>query len=301
MEKDKAVVNHTFENSTRFYRPAPAKVNLFLHVRNRRSDGYHNLESLVAFTDVCDDIEVEKNNDLELVISGPFADSLSNNKDNLIIQAARLLAKFAEIKPKARIFLRKALPVAAGIGGGSSDAAATLLALRDLWQISIKSKTLHEQASELGADVPVCLTQGPRLVRGIGHDLTIIKKLPTFALVLANPRYPLYTSEVFRCLTPPFPTGQKWDRRSTLNFYSQLVESRNDLEPVACKLAPVVSRVLAELKNLTNCRLARMSGSGTTCYGLFDDIISAELAAQKLHKRQKNWWVKACAIRSTNV
>lgn len=267
----------------------------------RRQDGYHNLESLVVFTDVCDQIEVENYDDLELIISGPFAGKLSNNEDNLIIQAARLMAKVAGIRPNARIHLRKALPIAGGIGGGSSDAAATLLALRDLWQISLNSKAIHALASELGADVPVCLTQAPRLVCGIGHDHTKVEKLPNFALVLANPRQPLYTSEVFRRLSPPFPNGQKWDRCSTLNFFSRLIECRNDLEPLACKLAPVVSKVLSELKNLTGCRMARMSGSGTTCYGLFDDIMAAESAAKILNKRQKNWWVKASLIRSTNI
>ena len=276
---------------------APAKINLFFHVKNRRADGYHDIESLVVFTEVCDHIEVENYEDLELVVSGPFANALPHNNDNLIIQAAQLLARTAKIKPRARIHLKKVLPVAAGIGGGSADAAATLLALKELWKISINTKDLNALAFNLGADVPVCLSQGPRLVSGIGHKLKTVENLPEFALLLANPRQPVYTTQVFRRLSPPFPFRQPWEKHPTLNFISRLGECQNDLEPSACNLAPEISEVLKELQNLSGCQLARMSGSGATCYGLFDDLNTAQAAARILVKRQKSWWVCASLVR----
>ena len=285
------------KSGARFCRPAPAKVNLFLHIKGRRADGYHELESLVVFTDICDQIEVEEIDGLKLVISGPFANGLPREDGNLIVQAARLLALAAGITPHARIHLWKALPVAAGIGGGSADAAATLLALRDLWHISMDDKILHELATQLGADVPVCLAQSPRLVGGIGHDLKAVTQLPAFALLLANPLQPLSSAQVFRCLSAPFPIRRQWDRRTAQDFFSRLLECHNDLEPPACSLTPVVSEILAELDILPGRRLVRMSGAGATCFALFDDLATARSAAQILLARQQNWWVRASLIR----
>lgn len=282
------------------FRPAPAKINLFLHVKNRRADGYHEIESLVVFTDLCDHIKVEDSDGLELLASGPFASALPSSENNLIFRAARLLARAANIKPRARIFLKKVLPVAAGIGGGSADAAATLLALIDLWKISISAAALHDLASNLGADVPVCLSQSPRFISGVGHDLEKIEKLPPFALLLVNPRYPLNTAQVFRHLSTPFPIHQRWDNGATENFLSKLGECQNDLEPPATSLAPIISEVLEELQDLSGCQLARMSGSGSTCYGLFEDLNKAESAAQLLLKRKKNWWVQSSLVRDIN-
>ena len=295
-EKTIAVAKTKSKPGPRFYRPAHAKVNLFFHIKNRRVDGYHDIESLVVFADVCDHITVENCDNLELVVSGPFANALPHNNENLIIKAARLLALTAKIKPRARIHLEKILPVAAGIGGGSADAAATLLALKDLWQISINSEALYILASKLGADVPVCLTQSPTLVSGIGHDLMKVEKLSVFALLLANPRHPVHTTQVFRRLSPPFPIRQPWDKHIKQMFIPRLGECQNDLEPSACDLAPVISEVLQELQNLSGCQLARMSGSGATCFGLFDDLNTAQSAAQILFKRQKNWWVQASLV-----
>ena len=285
------------KSGVRFCRPAPAKVNLFLHIKGRRADGYHELESLVVFTDICDRIEVEEIEGLELVISGPFANGLPCDDGNLIVQAARLLAQAAGITPHARIHLWKALPVSAGIGGGSADAAATLLALRDLWQISMDDEVLHELATQLGADVPVCLAQSPKLVGGIGHDLKAVTQLPAFALLLANPRQPLSSAQVFRSFSTPFTIRRQWDRCTAQDFFSRLVECQNDLETPACKLTPVVSEVLAELDDLPGRRLVRMSGAGATCFALFDDLATARSAAQNLLARRQNWWVQASLIR----
>ena len=288
------------KSGVRFCRPAPAKVNLFLHIKGRRADGYHELESLVVFTDICDRIEVEKIESLELVISGPFANGLPRDDGNLIVQAARLLALAVGITPHARIHLWKALPVAAGIGGGSADAAATLLALRDLWQISMDDEVLHELATQLGADVPVCLAQSPKLVGGIGHDLKAVTQLPVFALLLVNPRQTLSSAQVFHSLSTPFTNRRQWDRCITQDFFSQLVECRNDLETPARKLEPVVSEVLAELDGLPGRRLARMSGAGATCFALFDDLATAQSAAQILLARQQNWWIQPSLIRKAS-
>ncbi len=266
---------------------APAKVNLTLHVTGRRSDGFHLLDSLVNFPRIGDLVEAEVAGDLSLGIDGPYAEGL-DLADNLVLAAARL------IRPEGRgalIRLTKSLPVASGIGGGSSDAAATLRLLARLWSEALPPM---EAVLELGADVPVCLSGRPMRVCGIGEMLTPVG-LPPFWLVLCNPGVPLATASVFRALASSENAPmQNCDFQQDFKSFCDFLRSqRNDLEAPAIALAPVVAEVLAALSGLPGCRLARMSGSGATCFGLFSDEAEARDAARALGRAQPDWWVVA--------
>ncbi|MCX7888891.1 MAG: 4-(cytidine 5'-diphospho)-2-C-methyl-D-erythritol kinase [Rhodobacteraceae bacterium] len=268
---------------------APAKVNLTLHVTGRRADGYHLLDSLVVFADCGDRLRVEPGADLELVAEGPFAGALGPGADNLVLRAARLM----DPGRGARITLRKNLPVAAGLGGGSADAAATLRALAALWAAPLPDAAA---AAGLGADVPVCLAGRPARMRGRGERIEPVAPLPEMALVLANPGERLATAEVFAALSArdnaPMPDQlPAWDGFEAL--VSFLAAQRNDLEPPARRLRPAIGDVLAALSAQPGCRLARMSGSGATCFGLFAARPAADAAADALRRARPGWWVEA--------
>ncbi len=278
--------------------PARAKINLYLHVNGRRADGYHCLDSLIVFASLADTITVEASDDLTLIIDGPFAAGLPVDQNNLVLQAAESLARAAGIQARARIKLHKILPVAAGLGGGSADAAATLLALRALWQLPIDDATLHTLAARLGADVPVCLTTQPSLIGGIGHAVRPAPLLPCFALLLVNPGQAVSTAAVFKALQNTFTPSRPWQESASqaAALAQALAQRRNDLEPAARQLAPVIGDVIEAVAALPHCRLARMSGSGATCFGLFDNLTHAEAAAGKLAAARADWWVQACSI-----
>jgi len=284
--------------------PARAKINLFLHVTGRRPDGYHSLESLVVFADLADLIQIESSDELSLTIRGPFAAGLPADQGNLVLQAALLLAEATGSVPRGRIILTKNLPVAAGIGGGSADAAATLLALRSWWRVAMDDAALHELAAELGADVPVCLGSRPTTISGIGHDLMGVEVLPPCALLLVNPNQAVRTADVFAQLQPPYATphclDRAWPTKSVSLSAATLTEvlnrTRNDLEPAARTLAPVIGEVLADISALRHCRLARMSGSGATCFGLFDDLSAARAASAELAGQRPYWWIGSSSI-----
>ena len=272
---------------------APAKFNLYLHVVGRRADGYHLLDSLVAFADIHDTVIALEDDKLSLSVSGPFGAALEGEADNLVLRAARRLAELGGVKPRAKLRLIKRLPVASGIGGGSSDAAAALRALSALWELRPAVGDLHRLALGLGADVLVCL--GGRAVHmgGIGDRLSPAPRLPPAGIVLVNPGVPLATPPVFKARQGPFsapdplPSAVVPDARGLV----RLLESRrNDLMPPAMTLLPVVGEVLAALAKAPGCLLARMSGSGATCFGLFADAEAAAAAAPLLHDHQA-WWV----------
>ncbi|MBL6952259.1 MAG: 4-(cytidine 5'-diphospho)-2-C-methyl-D-erythritol kinase [Alphaproteobacteria bacterium] len=278
--------------------PARAKINLYLHVNGRRADGYHCLDSLIVFASLADTITVEASDDLTLTIDGPFAAGLPVDQTNLVLQAAESLARAAGIQARARIKLHKVLPVAAGLGGGSADAAATLLALRALWQLPIDDATLHTLAARLGADVPVCLTTRPSLIGGVGHEVQWAPLLPRFALLLVNPGQAVSTAAVFKALQNTFPPSRPWQESTgqAAALAQALAQRRNDLEPAARRLAPAIGDVIEAVAALPHCRLARMSGSGATCFGLFDNLAHAEAAAGELAAARADWWVQASAI-----
>lgn len=269
---------------------AAAKVNLHLHVTGRRADGYHTLDSLVVFAQAGDEITVAPADALSLSVAGPFADALAGEGDNLVLRAARALAAAHGIAPAARITLRKNLPVASGIGGGSADAAAALRALSRLWGVSVPEQV----ALSLGADVPVCLRAKPVVMRGIGEVLLPAPRLPECGLLLVNAGGAVATPSVFRARAGGFsadavlPGG--WDDAAGLA--RDLSALRNDLESAACRLCPVVGEVLEAIAG-TGALLARMSGSGGTCFGLYPDAEAARLAAGRL---PAGWWHHAGTI-----
>ena len=281
---------------------APAKVNLYLHVTGRRDDGYHRLDSLIAFAGVADTIEVRPADRLTLTVDGPFAAGVPAGADNLVVKAATALAEAARVpmgaSTGARIRLCKRLPVAAGIGGGSADAAAVLTALSDLWQITLAKQDLADLALALGADVPVCLAARPAFVGGIGEDIAAAPPLPPCWLILANPGIALPTPAVFRHRDGPFTAEARFDAPPSdpQDLARLLARRRNDLTDAAIALEPAVGTVLAELDRLPDTLLARMSGSGATCFALFATREPAETGAQILREEHPGWWVEAAAL-----
>ncbi len=277
---------------------APAKVNLYLHVTGRRADGYHLLDSLVAFADIGDRVAAEPAATLSLAINGPETGSLTTvGDDNLVLRAARLLADHAAITSGAALRLEKNLPVAAGIGGGSSDAAAALWVLRRLWQVSIGDETLRDLGVRLGADVPACLYGRAVWVGGIGERIEPAAALPEAGILLANPRKKLPTAAVFAARRGPFSGAARFEPMPSdaVGLARSLALRRNDLTDAAIGLVPEIGAVLARLGRLPGALLARMSGSGATCFALFADRDAAEQARAELAAAKPLWW---CAVGS---
>lgn len=282
---------------------APAKLNLYLHVTGRRDDGYHELDSLVAFADIHDTIEVRHADNLSLTVEGPFGAALSAEADNLVLRAARALAEAGGIEPAAQITLTKTLPVAAGIGGGSADAAATLNALSRLWSLNVPADDLAALALTLGADVPVCLERKSAFVGGIGEALTPAPILPAASLVLVNPLTQLSTPAVFAARTGEFSAPARFDEIpfDTASLAGLLGDRRNDLTDAAISLAPEVGAVLQALDDAPGTLLARMSGSGATCFGLYKDAAAAKRAAKLVRAKHPGWWVAAGKLLSARA
>ncbi len=274
---------------------APAKLNLDLLVTARRADGRHELDSIVVFCELADRVELYPAEGLSLAVSGPTAETVPAGPDNLVLRAARLLAETARVTAGAAIVLHKEIPVAAGLGGGSADAAATLRGLRRLWGLSLDDERLRDLGLALGADLPVCLWARPARMRGIGERLDPVRGLPDLPLLLVNPGRPLATGPVFRGLSGPFRAAHRSPFRpcpSLVQFAVWLAESRNDLEPPARRLEPEIGGVLEDLAGLSGCLLARMSGSGATCFGLFGDRGELETAALLLRRKRPDWWIR---------
>lgn len=256
---------------------APAKVNLCLRVIGRRSDGYHLVESMVAFAEACDVLHAEPADRLSLEVSGPFADALGDGTDNLVLRAARAL----DPERGARMLLEKNLPVAAGLGGGSADAAAALRLLPRLWGIAADTASI---AARLGADVPVCLAGCAARVAGIGELVEPLPDWPVPHLLLANPGVPLATPEVFAARRGPYGGSRPWPASP-----SDLVGDRNDLTPAAVSLCPSVAALLDGLGALDGVLFARMSGSGPTCFAAFGDAEARDRGRRSLAGR--GWWI----------
>ncbi|MDE0780704.1 MAG: 4-(cytidine 5'-diphospho)-2-C-methyl-D-erythritol kinase [Alphaproteobacteria bacterium] len=281
---------------TPFVEPAPAKINLYLNVTGRRDDGYHYLESLVVFTEFGDLIRLAPAPKLSLVRTGPFAAYLPENpKDDLCLRAAQELAAVLGRDAGVAISLEKNIPVAAGIGGGSADAAAILRALCRAWQIDPGLSQVLQVASRLGADVPVCLRGCTAMMRGVGDIVSPRETDPELDLVLVNPNLPLSAAEVFAALSDEEIASCNMqapvDANGSSSYMATLAKHRNDLTRPARDLCPDVSDVLQALSGLANCQLARMSGSGPTCFGVFDSKEAAEQAAQEILGSHPCWWV----------
>lgn len=275
---------------------ARAKVNLTLHVLGRRADGYHELDSLVAFAGTGDTVSLLPGKGLSLTVSGEGAAAAGPLADNLILKAADALAQRSPGVRLGTFHLVKRLPVAAGIGGGSADAAAALRLLARANRHAAGDAALIDAAMATGSDVRVCLASRGQMMRGAGEDVCPV---PPFALysVLVNPRVPVATPAVFAGLglargerhIAPVPFEQVSP--------SALAACRNDLQAPALAAAPIVGEVLAELEALPGARLARMSGSGATCFALFDDRTASTRAAAQLQRQRPGWWIKATVLR----
>jgi 4-diphosphocytidyl-2-C-methyl-D-erythritol kinase len=277
---------------------APAKVNLTLHVLGRRADGYHDIESLVAFAGVGDVLTFTPGVPLALAVSGPTAPAAGEVADNLVLKAARALAGQVAGLALGRFALSKRLPVAAGLGGGSADAAAALRLLARANGIALDDPRLMQAARATGADVPVCLDRHPRLMRGIGDVLSAPLDLPRLPALLVNPGVAVATREVFAALNLP-PAGQTAPAAAPTGraaLLAEIADGRNDLEAPAIELAPAIAEVLAVLRRLPGCRVARMSGSGATCFALFESSAAASAVARTLRAGYPSWWVRATVL-----
>jgi 4-diphosphocytidyl-2-C-methyl-D-erythritol kinase len=285
---------------------ARAKVNLTLHVLGRRGDGYHDLESLVAFADCADGLTFSKAQEFSLSVTGPRAADCGDLSDNLVAKAARLLGERVPQLTSGAFVLDKHLPAAAGIGGGSADAAATLRLLAGANGLAGDDPRVIAAAQAAGADVPVCLLSSGCMMRGAGEKVTPMP-LPRLPCVLINPGVPVPTKDVFAAIglkagdtfTPPGgATTVAWPQASAgpVAWLAAIRSGRNDLEPVAVKIQPVIAEVLSQLSAAKGCTLSRMSGSGATCFGLFDSDASAASAAAALKSAHPKWWVEASAL-----
>jgi 4-diphosphocytidyl-2-C-methyl-D-erythritol kinase len=276
---------------------AAAKINLTLRVIGRRADGYHDLESLVVFADVADVLALQPDAEDKLDVSGPFAGNSGAAADNLVLKAlAALRQRIAGLKG-GRFRLEKNLPVAAGLGGGSADAAAALRLIARSNAVALDDPRLLAAARAVGADVPVCLDPRPRVMRGVGELLSPPLDLPPLPAVLVNPGVALATRDVFA----KFTGGRGEDELAEVpREFDALIECLNthgnDLTAAACACAPVVAEVLAAMKKLPGARLVRMSGSGSTCFALFATQREAAAAAQQLAGQQRGWWMQSARL-----
>jgi 4-diphosphocytidyl-2-C-methyl-D-erythritol kinase len=268
---------------------AHAKVNLWLNVVGRRADGYHLLDSLIAFADLADTLEAAPADSLSLTVNGPQAAGLSEEHDNLVLKAARLLAERAGAPARAALALTKNIPLAAGLGGGSADAAAALRALVALWRATLDEDELVALAGKLGADVPMCLAAQTAIAGGIGEQLRPAPPLPACGLLLVNPGVGLPTADVFRARSGPFsaPLAVVRPWTSLEHLVADLARRGNDLTTAAIALRPVIGEVIAILRHTTGARYAAMTGSGATCFALYDSVASAHEAARSL---PTTWW-----------
>ena len=281
---------------------APAKVNLMLRVLGRRADGYHELESLVAFADVADRLALAPGRALALEVRGPNAAQAGADADNLVLKAANALAGLIPGLTLGAFALEKKLPVAAGIGGGSTDAAAALRLLARANNLAGDDPRIYAAARATGADVPVCLDPRTRLMRGIGEKLSAPLKLPRLAAVLVNPGVAVATKDVFAGWKPVAGPGASLNAAALAQLadpgqFLQFLQSQaNDLETPAVALAPVIAEALAALRALPGCGVARMSGSGATSFALMSSAAAAAAAAKTMQGKFPDWWVRACAL-----
>jgi 4-diphosphocytidyl-2-C-methyl-D-erythritol kinase len=283
---------------------ARAKVNLTLQVYGRRTDGFHDLESVVAFADCADRLTLSPGSNLDLKMSGPLAQACGDTSDNLVLKAARLLAERVPDMKAGSFSLDKALPVAAGIGGGSADAAAALRLLSQLNGLALDDPRIVEVAKLTGADVPVCVNSLGCVMTGVGETLQPLS-LPTMPCVMVNPGVPVATKDVFKALglrngellvgATDVLLQDRWpDAKASLeDWVEALAASSNDLEAPAMRVQPVIGEVIAALNATNGAWLARMSGSGATCFAIYENTAEAGRAAEKLRRDHPGWWVHA--------
>jgi 4-diphosphocytidyl-2-C-methyl-D-erythritol kinase len=281
---------------------APAKVNLTLRVLGRRADGYHDIESLVAFADVGDRLTLTPGNALTLTVVGPGTAQTGAEADNLVIKATNALTARVPGLRAGAFRLEKNLPVAAGVGGGSADAAAALRLLAQTNKLAPDDPRLHDAARATGADVPVCLDPRPRVMRGTGEILSAPVPLPRLAALLVNPGVAVPTKLVFSGWKPSANAPRPAERVALPKMQNEeqlldwLASEANDLEAPAIALAPAIAEVLVSLRAAAGCRLARMSGSGATCFALFSSAAESAAAGKKLRTQFPGWWISETVL-----
>ena len=288
----------------RLSRLAPAKVNLYLHVGRVQADGFHPISSLMAFADIGDKLSIAAADHLSFEVTGPFAQALEGESaaDNLVVKAARaLLQEVRGPTPPVRLILDKVLPVAAGLGGGSSDAGAALKLMRDAMGLSVSDETLSQIAASLGADGAACFAAAPCVAEGRGERLSPPPLFPPLDAVLVNPGAACPTGAVYRAYDAA-PSGDEHapdlpprldDAQEAAAFLSYC---RNDLEAPAIRMVPEVGAALDLLRGEPETLLARMSGSGATCFALCESDIEAEGLAERLRRFEPGWWIKRCRL-----
>jgi 4-diphosphocytidyl-2-C-methyl-D-erythritol kinase len=282
---------------------APAKINLFLHVGDKRADGFHPLQSLAVFTDLGDVLNFAPAAGLSLNVDGPFAASLAQESDNLVLRAAHAL-KADMYDQGAAIALTKNLPVASGIGGGSADAAAALRGLSQLWNLPQDEAGLGAIAAGLGSDIPVCVGARPAFMEGRGEILKPVASLPRLAMLLVNPGVAVATKDVFAGLSNRSGVGMTLSQgrfRDTADLLRFLETTTNDLEAPARALQPVIGEALAAIAALPGALFTRMSGSGATCFGLFADDGCSSRAADLLRAAHPDWWIAPTFVPETGI
>jgi 4-diphosphocytidyl-2-C-methyl-D-erythritol kinase len=276
--------------------PAPAKINLSLHITGKRADGYHLLDSLVAFTEFGDELEFSEAPDVSLAVKGEFSHELAQDSaNNLVLKAAVALRETMSVSDGVHITLSKAIPVGAGLGGGSADAAAVLHELCRFWELKISDTALNEIALRLGSDVPVCLHSRMAYMRGIGEQITPLPLSANIWIVLVNPKQPLLTKAVFGNYSGTFsPEGKIAGSIDSFEaLLAAMEDSHNALEKPAIGLLPVIQTILDTIKATEGCRIARMSGSGATCFGLYASEAQAQAACKSIQSKQPGWWTTA--------
>ncbi len=284
-------------------RVARAKVNLFLHVGPPGGDGYHPIASLMVFADIGDHLSFVGGEGTGLTLTGPFAEGLTGDADNLIVRARNsLLAGAPAVRAPFHLILDKRLPIASGLGGGSADAAATLVLLRDALALDVGDEGLHDLAGRLGSDVPACLASASVIATGRGERLSPAPALPALDAVLVNPLRPSPTGAVYkaydRAVAPEGAAPPEWpDRLDTPEGVAMfLARCRNDLQPPAVSLQPAIAHVLSALDEAPQTLMSRMSGSGATCFALCRSAEDARRLADRLAAAHPDWWVKPCRL-----
>ncbi len=273
---------------------APAKVNLNLHVLGKRADGYHALESVVVFTEFGDEIAIEAAGELSLDLSGEFAAASGDVSDNLVLRAAQKLKGHCAVSQGARIQLRKQIPVGAGLGGGSSDAACVLKLLRALWGVAVSDATLASIASDLGSDVPMCLHARPLIARGRGEEISLLKPpFPDYFMVLVYPHVALTTKDIFAAHRAGNTAAMNTLSDDDFPSLPALSGMKNHLQSSAISLCPEVAEVLLALQTaVQQPELVRMSGSGSCCFALFTDEDRALALHASLQQKYPHWWTR---------
>ncbi len=281
---------------------APAKINLFLHITGKLEKEYHSLDSLVVFADIGDEIIIDMAPSFSFEVRGPFAEYFSKKErgstldnPNLVVRAARALSQITNKQLNLKITLIKNLPLASGLGGGSSDAAATLWGLMDFWDIPHDERYIFPMMEKLGADIPVCLKCRPSVIRGFGNIIDEAPTMPEIPVVLVNPLVNCPTKDVFLNRSGSFKNESALPRKfsSVHTLVKTLSSLGNDLTVSATKHVPEISNILTAIEMENGCLLARMTGSGATCFGLFESLEKAEKAASSIQLENPDWWVKS--------